>query len=185
MLTLYYAYLMMILLPFVAVGIAVTWAALQYSPELVLIPMLVFFLPSAIAAAFIAYWAPRYYDSITYELTADEVVVKHGVWWRMKHTVPYSRIMSIDIVQGPISRLLGLATVDIQTAGYSGPAGGSAGPGTRRSEASLIHVANPEEIREKILSKVRTRPLFEQPEASVLKDILNELRLIREALSRP
>ena|GEM_PF-6039762 len=51
--------------------------------------------------------APSYYDSITYELTGDEVVVKHGVWWRIKYIVPYSRIMSVGIVQGPISRRLG------------------------------------------------------------------------------
>ena len=69
--------------------------------------MLVIFLPSAVAAAFIAYWPPRYYDSITYELIGDGVVVKHGVWWRIKYIVPYSRIMSVGIVQGPISRRLG------------------------------------------------------------------------------
>jgi membrane protein YdbS with pleckstrin-like domain len=183
MITLYFIYLLIVLLPILAVGIAVTWIVYTSAPEFVVVPALVFFLPSAVAAAFIVYWAPKYYNSITYELTGDEVVVKRGVWWRMKHTVPYSRIMSVDIVQGPISMWLGHATVDVHTAGYTGQAGGTAGPGTRRAEASLIHVTNPEEVREKILGRVRTRPLFGLGADRALEEILMELRQIREILS--
>jgi hypothetical protein len=47
--------------------------------------------------------------------------------------------------------------LDIHTAGYTGQAGGTAGPGTRRAETSLIHVTNPEWVGEKIIGRVRTR----------------------------
>ena len=50
---------------------------------------------------FVAYWIQRYCDSISYMLTNEEVIVERGVWWRMKHVVPYSRVMSIDVIQGP------------------------------------------------------------------------------------
>ncbi|MEM1517533.1 MAG: PH domain-containing protein [Nitrososphaerota archaeon] len=179
MVTLYYIYLSIVLAPILVAGIIVTWLVQIEAPELAFIPAIIFFLPSLVAAVFVAYWAPKYYDSIIYELTSDEIVVKRGVWWKMKHTVPYSRVMSVDIIQGPISRKLGHATVDVHTAGYTGQAGGTSGPGTRRAEASLIHVTNPEELREKILSRVRTRPLFGQPE-----ETLTELRKIREILTR-
>lgn len=36
--------------------------------------------------------------------------------------VPYNRITNLDIRQGPVMRILGLSTLSIQTAGYSGQA---------------------------------------------------------------
>lgn len=186
MITLYFIYLMIILLPILVIGIITTRAVYinTLDPMLTLIPALTCFGVPAAATIFVAYWAPKYYASLVYELTGDEVIVKKGVWWRMKHTVPYSRIMSVDIVQGPISRWLGHASVDVHTAGYTGQSGGTAGPGTRRAEASLIHVKNPEEIREKILSKVRQRPLFGGAETAAAEEMLKELRLIRESINR-
>jgi len=90
--------------------------------------------------------------------------------------------MSVEVVQGPISRRLGIATVDIHTAGYTGAAGGTAGPQSRRAEASLIHILNYSEVREKVLSLVRGRPLFGV--SGVTADMLTELRRIRELLEK-
>ncbi len=73
--------------------------------------------------------------------------------------------------------------MDVHTAGYTGQAGGTAGPGTRRVETSLIHVTNPEEVREKILGRVRMRLLFVQGADRTLEEILRDLRQIREILS--
>ena len=109
-------------------------------------------------------------------------MVERGVWWRIKSTVPYARVMSVEVVQGPISRRLGIATVDIYTAGYTGVAGGTAGPKSRRAEASLIHISNHSEVREKILSLVRGRPLFGV--SGFTADMLLELRRIRELLEK-
>ncbi len=186
MTTLYFIYLLIILTPILVIGIIVTWAVHVATLDigLTLIPAIIFFGVPALVTAFIAYWAPRYYASLIYELTEDEIIVRKGVWWRMTHTVPYSRIMAVDIVQGPISRMLGHASVDVHTAGYTGQAGGTAGPGTRRAEASLIHVRNPEMLREKILSRVRARPLFGRAETSTAEENLRELRLIRDSMER-
>ncbi|MBO3733153.1 PH domain-containing protein [Glycomyces niveus] len=47
-------------------------------------------------------------------------VVRHG-WWVNTHVaVPYARIQSVRVVQGPIQRLQGLATVHAMTAGGIG-----------------------------------------------------------------
>ena len=96
---LFYYYLAMITLPLWALGIAVT--ALVYafaSPVIALIPALCFFIPLAVATSIPLYWIPRYYDSLTFELAANEVRVQGGVWWRMRHAVPFSRIMSSDTI---------------------------------------------------------------------------------------
>jgi uncharacterized membrane protein YdbT with pleckstrin-like domain len=121
---------------------------------------------------------------MSFHLTRDEVVVEHGVWWKMKHTVPYARVMSVDIIQGPLSRSLGIATVDIYTAGYTGVAGGTGGPGKRRAEASIMNISEFTEVRENILGVVRGKPLFTTTTSDTGTEMLSELRKMRELLEK-
>lgn len=141
--------------------------------------------PLLVVVSVTAFWIQKYYSSITYILTNDEIVVERGVWWKRKSFVPYNRITNISVVQGPIARRFGLGTVRVQTAGFSG--GGSAGG--RVAEAVILGVKNFEEIRNVIMSFVkRVRPVAVEAEAEapaprgVDQQILNELRRIRDAL---
>jgi membrane protein YdbS with pleckstrin-like domain len=141
--------------------------------------------PLLVVAGFTAFWIQKYYSSVTYTLTKDEIVVEKGVWWKRKSFVPYNRITNINVVQGPIARQFGLGTVRVQTAGFSG--GGSAG--ARVAEAVILGVKNFEEIRNIIMDFVkRVRPVAVEAGAeapaprSVDQQILNELRRIRKAL---
>jgi membrane protein YdbS with pleckstrin-like domain len=186
--TLFYYYLAMVTLPLWALGIAVTAVVYVFaSPWYALIPALCFFAPLTIATVVLLYWIPRYYDSLTFELAPNEVRVEGGVWWKMRHAVPFSRIMSLDTIQGPLSRRLGIGTVDIYTAGYTGVAGGTGGPGSRRAEASIVHVGDFIELRENILRIVGGRPLFSAPKPAaddVGQQMLSELKEIKELLSK-
>ena len=177
-------YLLLVMLPAVIAGILVAWQVYVSEPAYVSISCLAFFIPIALISAFVLYWNRRYYDSMSFHLSHDEVVVEHGVWWKMKHTVPYARIMSVDMVQGPISRSLGIATVDIYTAGYTGVAGGTTGPSKRRAEASIMHISEFKEVRENILSIVRGRPLFTATTRDAQTEMLSELRRMRELLEK-
>jgi membrane protein YdbS with pleckstrin-like domain len=71
---------------------------------------------------------------------------KRGVWFRTTGIVPYNRITNLDIRQGPLMRLLGIHTIAIQTAGYSGQT---------TSEIKIEGVEKAEELREFIRSLVR------------------------------
>ena len=177
-------YMLMTILPLIIVGLVATSLVYIFDPQYAYIPAVSFFVPVAVIASFVFYWIRKYYQSIQYRLTRDEVVVEHGVWWRMKHTVPYARVMSVDIIQGPISRSLGLATVDIYTAGYTGVAGGTGGPGSRRAEASIMHVSDFAETRENILQIVRGKPLFATTAGDTSNEMLSELRKMRELLEK-
>lgn len=178
----YYTYLAIVAALIILLGVGVTFAVHVYSPAHCWVPTLVWVFPSLAVTCFIAYWIPKYYHSISYTLSEDEVIVERGVWWRLKHVVPYARVMSVDAIQGPISRHFGVGTVDVFTAGYTGR-GGTAGPWTRRAEASILCVPNFLELRDKILGLVRGRPLFATPTArDVGTEILGELGQIRRLL---
>ena len=177
-------YLLMAMLPLVIIGLVATSLVYIIDPQYFYVPAVSFFIPVVAIASFVFCWIGRYYESIHYRLTHDEVVVEHGVWWKMKHTVPYARVMSVDVIQGPLSRSLGIATVDIYTAGYTGVAGGTGGPGSRRAEASIVHVSDFAEITESILRIVRGRPLFAMTADDTSTEMLSELRKMRELLEK-
>jgi len=128
---------------------------------------------------FAALWIPKYCDSIVYKLTRDEITWRRGVWFKMTGIVPYNRITNIDIVQGPISRALGIASLKIQTAGYSGRKAGA--------EIRLEGIEKFEELRDLILRFVKgKRPVAVETyeEEAVELKILNELVKIRRLLEK-
>ncbi len=57
-----------------------------------------------------------------WQLTGLAVDMRSGVLVRRQETVPYFRIQQIDIVAGPVDRLLGLASLQVTTASASGSA---------------------------------------------------------------
>lgn len=102
---------------------------------IVLVPVLLFFV-----------WVGLYYKSMWYELREDEITWKRGVWFRTTGIVPYNRVTNIDVRQGPVMRLLGISTLAVQTAGYSGQA---------VPEIRIEGMEHAEELRELIRSLVR------------------------------
>jgi len=184
---LYYSYLAMgvVLLGLSWIIPAVVVALLMLPLALAFAVTVALLFPLLLVVGLITFWIRKYYSSITYVLTNDEIVVEKGVWWKRKSFVPYNRITNICVVQGPIARRFGLGTIRVQTAGFSG--GGSAG-GTV-AEAVILGVKNFEEIRNVITGFVkRVGPVAVEAEAEapapkdIDKQILSELRKIRKAL---
>ena len=130
---------------------------------------------------FVVYWIPKYYGTIIYRLDKDDITWRRGVWFRNTGVVPYNRITNVDITQGPVSRRFGIASLKIQTAGYSGP-------NQRSSEIRLDGIARFEEMRETIMGMVRGRKpvAVEAYDDSDAKgsDVLKELVRIRKLLEK-
>ena len=133
----------------------------------------------------IRFWISAYWRSISYTVDGKHVRSAYGVFWRHRVAVPYEKITNVDTSQGPLQRLYGVGTVDVQTAGASLSA---------EAELRLWGVKDMEEVKETILGRVRSRtgelPAAEaaSPEATgetaALGDILDELRAIRRTLEK-
>ncbi|MFT4123976.1 MAG: PH domain-containing protein [Microbacteriaceae bacterium] len=63
---------------------------------------------------------PRRVRAIGYRLRDDDLVLCRGLAWRRIVAVPYGRMQLVDIEQGPLARLLGLAELRLVTAAASG-----------------------------------------------------------------
>lgn len=189
MMILYSIYLFLAVIPLYVVVTTLLFVNLLYFQDTIfyILILLMGYLPLVITTVFTLYWIPKFYKSITYTMTEHEVRAEMGVWWKMRHAIPYSRVMNVDTIQGPISRKLKIGTVDIFTAGYTGQAGGSGGGSIRRSEAAFIHVENFLELREAVLDVVKGRPLFgssvEKADANA-PAMLDEVKQIRSLLEK-
>lgn len=73
----------------------------------------------------------------SWQLTGEALALRHGVVVRAEEFVPYFRIQQIDVTQGPIDRLLGLATLQVTTASSSGSV---SLPGLSAAEAPEIRI---------------------------------------------
>jgi putative membrane protein len=52
-----------------------------------------------------------------YGVGETDVVIEHGILTRVRRSIPFSRIQDVSIDRGPISRMIGLAKVRIETGG--------------------------------------------------------------------
>ena len=60
-----------------------------------------------------------YYYRFDYELTPDTFDIASGVFGRQEREIPYRRVQNVDITESIFHRLVGVAVVNIETAGGS------------------------------------------------------------------
>ncbi len=71
----------------------------------------------AVSVAVVPRWR---YAVHRWEVTDSAVYTQTGWWVRERRIAPMSRIQTVDYVEGPLSRLFGLATVTVTTASAAG-----------------------------------------------------------------
>ncbi|MFZ2509984.1 MAG: PH domain-containing protein [Gordonia sp. (in: high G+C Gram-positive bacteria)] len=63
------------------------------------------------------YWIiGRQVSAHRYREDSDDLIVARGRWWRQVTVVPYGRIQFIDLGEGPLLRMYGLASLHLNTA---------------------------------------------------------------------
>jgi putative membrane protein len=80
------------------------------NPGLLMIGLTLFLIVSAVGG--VLSWL-----TFTYQVLPDQVVIARGLLNRSRRSIPAERIQDVSITQGPLSRLIGLADVKIETGG--------------------------------------------------------------------
>ncbi len=172
---LYYSYWFLLFIVFlILIIIPIAIFAPAFVNLFISLPLLIIFI-------FTALWIPKYYSTIFYKFTRNEIFWRRGVWFKATGIVPYNRITNIDINQGPISRSFGISSLRIQTAGYSVGAKASA-------EIRLDGIRNPTELRDLLMDFIdKRKPVAVETydEGDINQKILNELIKIRKSLKKP
>ena len=77
---------------------------------------------ATIVLAMLAYEV-AYYRRFEYVLTEDTLDISSGVISRREREIPYRRIQNVDVSRGVVQRAIGVAAVDLETAGGSSTEG--------------------------------------------------------------
>ena len=108
----------------------------------VILPYLLIVIPSS-------WYYSAYIRNFSYKISGENILINHGVFTKIKATIPYSRIQNINIVNGVFDRMYNLSTVKIETAGSSSAAA-SAQSGVIRPEGYIPGLKEPYIIEAKI-----------------------------------
>lgn len=60
-----------------------------------------------------------YWQRFSYQVGAHEIRINSGIVSRTHRSIPFDRVQDVDLEQGPVARLLGLAKVKFETGGAS------------------------------------------------------------------
>jgi len=97
------------------------------------------------------------YDQHWYIVTDRSLRIRTGLLRVQESTMSFANLQQVDVSQGPLQRLLGLADVRVQSAGGGGHSSEEATGGAADSlHTGVFHgVANASEIRDLILDRLR------------------------------
>jgi membrane protein YdbS with pleckstrin-like domain len=115
-------------------------------PDLILIITI----PLLLVVIFLIWWTGAYYRTILYRFSDTAISWERGVWWRQTGIVPYNRITTVDIIQGPLSRFFGISMLKIHIAGNLAGTESAA-------ELKINGIIDAGALRESILNQTRSR----------------------------
>ncbi len=79
-----------------------------------------------------------------YAVRERDIIYKSGLWWRKKIIIPFNRIQHCEVQQGPFSKIFGLRSLTVFTAGG----------GNSDLKIAGIPENQAEDLKEFILSKI-------------------------------
>ncbi|GAA4747890.1 PH domain-containing protein [Sphingomonas daechungensis] len=108
----------------------------------------------AILLAFMAISVFVYWQRFQFRVGENEIRIDSGILSRTHRSIPFDRIQDVDITQGPLARVLGLARVQFETGGSGG------------KEEGVLHSISLERAEE-LRALVRSR----RGQASTVRDV--------------
>ena len=79
--------------------------------------LLFWLLVLGVSVSLVIWWPQKCYASWSYCLEPRTLELRHGVVWKVSVLIPLSRVQHVDLHRNPLERRLGLASLQIHTAG--------------------------------------------------------------------
>ncbi len=118
------------------------------------------------------------YVSFTYEMAEKEIIIRRGVFTRETTVIPYARIQNINTERSVVERLIGLASLFIDTAGTNIKGSEAHLPGVSHKDDLIRELMDHAEKAKRALEKEmngREAEKDTRSEKALLADILKEL----------
>ena len=108
---------MRVLIVFAIIVVAIS--ALNFVPEIPLLPLIILYSQWLIALIISLVWPGIAVPRKGYVLRDKDILFRKGVIWRSVTAVPFNRIQHVETSNTPLDRKFGLATLQLFTAGGS------------------------------------------------------------------
>ncbi len=112
-----------------------------------------------IAIFYWAWYAPRYRQFHTLDLTKTGVVSKRGVVFRSQTNVPLDRVTDVSVHQGPLMRAFDVHKLTVESAGQT----------QEQGAVSIIGVVDPYDFRDAVLANAELLKQGTAPESSTAR----------------
>lgn len=112
-----------------------------------------FGVPWAVLTLFFGlFWSSRRFQFTAYASSSESMYLRRGALWRLTRAVPLNRIQHVEVRQGFIERLFGLAHLTLYTAGSGG------------ADLSIpgLRLADAEAMKAHLISTIAAEPMGEQ-----------------------
>lgn len=90
------------------------------------------------------------YELHVYVTTDRCLRIRRGIWEQVEATLTYANVQNVRVTQGPLERLLGIASVVVDTAG-----GGGRQKQMKDHRGVIRGVENAEELRDQVMARMR------------------------------
>ncbi len=89
-----------------------------------------------------------------YVMTDRCVRIRRGVWEQVEATLTYANVQNVRVVQGPLERLFGIASVVVDTAGSAGRTA-QQDPMLKHHRGVIRGIADAHALRDRIMERMR------------------------------
>ncbi len=149
--------LLPVLLGGVVFAVALSTAAAQGKPAPAGIwaVLVLYVLGTVISAAFGLVGVRLDWEFHCYVMTDRSVRIRHGIWEQVEATLTYANVQNVRVVQGPIERLFGIASVVVDTAG-SGGHDARQDPLLQHHRGVIRGIEDAHALRDRIMARLRS-----------------------------
>lgn len=145
-----------------------------------LYPLMFFMIIGIILLPYLA-WVELKYRNYTYSISKNELVIRKGVMRVERITIPFEKVQNVNVSRSIFERILGLATLKIETAGTN--------PG--EAEGILPGITHYHDLMDEILIRIEhAQTLIPQktpknlPHLSETAELMKEICALREELRK-
>ena len=117
-----------------------------------------------------------YWRRFEFRVGADEIRIDSGIFSRTHRSIPFDRIQDVDITQGLLARILGLAQVKFET-------GGAAAAGADEGVLAAIPLERAQQLRLQVRGRHSARPEAEPEVADAARPPVYAMDLRRLVLA--
>ncbi len=133
-------------------------------------------------------WVELNYQNYTYEFGKKRIRISKGVFNRERVIIPYTKIQNLYVMRSVLERVLGIATVKIETAGGNpkaeGVIEGVADPQDFVQKAMEIVERKKREIKREEMGAIEPKKAASEDEINYLKEILEELKELKKVMGK-